>query len=47
MAELLASMIEREPLPLPRDLVAALDPARFAGLSAGAFEAISAPSDPE
>lgn len=47
MAELLASMIEREPLPLPRDLVAALDPARFAGLSADAFDAINAPSDPE
>ncbi|WP_343586100.1 FAD-dependent 5-carboxymethylaminomethyl-2-thiouridine(34) oxidoreductase MnmC [Herbaspirillum sp.] len=29
MAELLAAMLEREPLPLPRDLLAALDPARF------------------
>lgn len=44
MAELLASMMEREPLPLPRDLVAALDPARFAGFSASA---LNAPSDPE
>lgn len=31
MAELLASMLEREPLPLPRELVAAVDPARFGG----------------
>ncbi|MFJ3048416.1 FAD-dependent 5-carboxymethylaminomethyl-2-thiouridine(34) oxidoreductase MnmC [Herbaspirillum chlorophenolicum] len=31
MAELLAAMLEREPLPLPRDLLAALDPARFVG----------------
>lgn len=29
MAELLAATLEREPLPLPRDLLAALDPARF------------------
>ncbi|BEV18107.1 FAD-dependent 5-carboxymethylaminomethyl-2-thiouridine(34) oxidoreductase MnmC [Herbaspirillum sp. DW155] len=44
MAELLAAMIEREPLPLPRDLVTALDPARFGADSA---TALSAPSDPE
>ena len=31
MAELLAAMLEREPLPLPRELVAALDPGRFTG----------------
>lgn len=31
MAELLASMLEREPLPLPRELVAAVDPGRFGG----------------
>ncbi|EJN09445.1 FAD-dependent oxidoreductase, partial [Herbaspirillum sp. YR522] len=31
MAELLACMLEREPLPLPRELVAAVDPARFGG----------------
>ncbi|OWY26975.1 FAD-dependent 5-carboxymethylaminomethyl-2-thiouridine(34) oxidoreductase MnmC [Herbaspirillum robiniae] len=30
MAELLAASLEREPLPLPRDLLAALDPGRFA-----------------
>ncbi|KAF1035169.1 MAG: tRNA 5-methylaminomethyl-2-thiouridine biosynthesis bifunctional protein MnmC [Herbaspirillum frisingense] len=29
MAELLAATLEREPLPLPRDLLAAVDPARF------------------
>lgn len=45
MAELLAAMLEREPLPLPRELVAALDPGRFAeGHSAGG---LSEPSDPE
>jgi len=31
MAELLASMLEREPLPLPRELVSAVDPGRFDG----------------
>jgi tRNA 5-methylaminomethyl-2-thiouridine biosynthesis bifunctional protein len=31
MAELLAAMLEREPLPLPRELVAAVDPGRFGG----------------
>ncbi|WDZ96159.1 FAD-dependent 5-carboxymethylaminomethyl-2-thiouridine(34) oxidoreductase MnmC [Herbaspirillum sp. WKF16] len=30
MAELLAASLEREPLPLPRDLLAAVDPGRFA-----------------
>ncbi|NQE50765.1 FAD-dependent 5-carboxymethylaminomethyl-2-thiouridine(34) oxidoreductase MnmC [Herbaspirillum rubrisubalbicans] len=44
MAELLAAMLEREPLPLPRDLVAALDPARFKGAPA---TELSAPSDLE
>jgi len=44
MAELLAAMIEREPLPLPRELVAALDPARFGADSAAG---LNAPSDPE
>lgn len=44
MAELLAAMLEREPLPLPRELVAALDPARFGADSA---RAINVPSDPE
>ncbi len=44
MAELLAAMIEREPLPLPRELVAALDPARFGEDSAAG---LNAPSDPE
>lgn len=44
MAELLAAMIEREPLPLPRELVAALDPARFGADSA---IGLNAPSDPE
>jgi hypothetical protein len=28
-AELLASLLESDPLPLPRDLAAALSPARF------------------
>ena len=37
-------MIEREPLPLPRELVAALDPARFGADSA---IGLNAPSDPE
>ncbi len=44
MAELLAAMLEREPLPLPRDLVAALDPARF---RAAAASAVNASADPE
>jgi tRNA 5-methylaminomethyl-2-thiouridine biosynthesis bifunctional protein len=39
MAELLAAMLEREPLPLPRDLLAVLDPARFA-LKGGVAEAV-------
>ncbi|WP_433692811.1 FAD-dependent 5-carboxymethylaminomethyl-2-thiouridine(34) oxidoreductase MnmC [Herbaspirillum seropedicae] len=38
MAELLAAMLEREPLPLPRDLVAALDPARFGTTAASDLE---------
>lgn len=35
MAETLACMLEHEPLPLPRDLLAALDPARFAWKAGG------------
>lgn len=41
MAELLAASLEREPLPLPRDLLAVIDPGRFALKGAGVGISIS------